>query len=89
LGLREAFDRELEAALEAIRSRVKVGQSRHEIEAALAGLHLASSTEEGKLLASFYPTSQFPCVVSGKLEVIFDASERATAVVVDEDAMCL
>lgn len=89
LGLREAFDRELDEALQAIRSRVQVGQSRREVEAVLASLQLASSTREGKLTASFYPTSEFPCLVSGKLEVTFDASELATAVVVDEDAMCL
>lgn len=89
VGLREAFDRDRHAALAAIRSRVRVGQSRHEVEAVLDGLRLAASTREGKLLASFYPTSELICLVSGRLAVTFDASERASAVVVDEDAKCL
>jgi hypothetical protein len=88
-GLREAFDRDLDQALEIINSSIAVGQSRQEIEEILAGLHLAFSSDEEKLYSSFYSKKGFPCAFSGILDVTFDKSDRATKVVADRHAMCL
>jgi hypothetical protein len=59
------------------------------IEGMLAGLHLAFSSDEERLFASFYNETGFPCAFSGILDVTFDESDRATKVVADRQARCL
>jgi hypothetical protein len=89
VGLRRAFERDLDEALETLRARVAVGQSQREIEAFLNDLHLKFSVDRGRLVSSFYPTQRFPCLLSGVLDVTFDESGVARMVKVDYDAKCL
>jgi hypothetical protein len=89
MGLRRAFDRNLDATLETIRARVAVGQSQRDIEGIMNDLHLAFSVDrERRLVSSFYPTPVLGCLYSGVLDVTFDESDLATRINVDQNGMC-
>jgi len=89
MGLRRAFERNLDQTLEMLRAKVAVGQSRSEVEEIMNDLEIAFSNEKGRLVSSFYPTPGFPCLLSGVLDVTFDDSDLAKTVEVHEDAKCL